>query len=618
VGAPAPDREPVRHGIQTRIAILVLLAALAPTAILGGAAIAGLIDMRAHLLAERLALTQGLARRADHFIRDVLESLASVPSEDWSLDLANGGTPQRAALRVVRVKARLANRAFLLDAGGRVVLEEPAGSAEGIDIARDLVEPGLIGQGRPAVVSIGVEGSTGGPLMAIVPLRGASGEICGAAVAVLDPRSDAWEAMLRPFVKSPAAIVCVVDAHGRVLASWPRDASVPAVKSQEALVRLFADRRAEVVVGAEAGRERRVEAVAPLSIVPWSFVLAESEASLLAPIARLRRLSLVAVPVLALLTALFAWGIARSVKKPLEILGAHAERIAAGALEGPVPDLGVDEVGRLGRTFETMRRALSRSLEDLRRANHEMERRVEERTRELRGLYNELRVKDEQRSRLLRKVIGAQEDERKRIARELHDESCQTVAALKMRLDASVHDAPREELRKTLDDVRALAARSLDEMHRLMFALRPPVLDDLGLASAVRWLAQRDLPAKGVRLHMDLDDAAQRVPFDVEIAVFRAIQEALSNVMRHSEAESVWIRVSVADGVLEAEIEDDGVGFDPAEVATPAASGRGLGILGMRERLDLVSGSVEVESSPGTGTRVLMRVPLEKEAPLAR
>jgi len=95
-------------------------------------------------------------------------------------------------------------------------------------------------------------------------------------------------------------------------------------------------------------------------------------------------------------------------------------------------------------------------------------------------------------------------------------------------------------------------------------------------------------------------------------------QEALSNVLRHAGAESVWIRLSVAEGVLEAEIEDDGVGFDPAEVATPAASGRGLGILGMRERLDLVSGSVAVESSPGAGTRVLMRVPLGKEAPVAR
>jgi signal transduction histidine kinase len=618
VGSPAPDREPVSHGIQTRIAILVLLAALAPTAILGGAAIAGFREMRTRLLDERLALTQGLARRADHFIRDVLESLASVPSEDWSLDLAKGGAPQRAALRVVRVKARLARGAFLLDADGLLLLEEPAGSAKGVDIAGDLVEGGLIRAGRPTVVPIGVEGSFGGPLLAIVPMRGASGEIRGAAVAVLDPLSDAWESTLRPFVKSRAAIVTVVDAHGRVLASWPRAAQLPAVERQESLVRLFAARRAEVVVGAEAGRERRVAAVAPLSIVPWSFVLTEPETSLLAPIARLRRLSLVAVPILALMTALFAWGIARSVKKPLEILGNHAERIAAGELERPVPDLGVDEVGRLGRTFETMRRALSHSLEDLRRANHEMERRVEDRTRELRGLYNELRVKDEQRRRLLRKVIGAQEDERKRIARELHDESCQTVAALKMRLDASIHDAPEAELRKTLDEVRALAARSLDEMHRLMFALRPPVLDDLGLASAVRWLAQRDFPAQGVRLHMDLDDAAERVPFDVEIAVFRAIQEALSNVLRHAGAESVWIRLSVAEGVLEAEIEDDGVGFDPAEVATPAASGRGLGILGMRERLDLVSGSVEIESSPGAGTRVLMRVPLGKEAPVAR
>ena len=89
-------------------------------------------------------------------------------------------------------------------------------------------------------------------------------------------------------------------------------------------------------------------------------------------------------------------------------------------------------------------------------------------------------------------------------------------------------------------------------------------------------------------------------------------------LLRHAKAESVWVRLAVSDGVLEAEIEDDGVGFDPGEVATPSASGRGLGILGMRERLDLVGGTVAVESSREGGTRVLMRVPLAREAPLAR
>jgi signal transduction histidine kinase len=199
-------------------------------------------------------------------------------------------------------------------------------------------------------------------------------------------------------------------------------------------------------------------------------------------------------------------------------------------------------------------------------------------------------------------VITAQEEERKRIARELHDETCQTITALKLKLDAA-----------GMDDAQAMATRSLDELHRIIYDLRPSILDDLGLLPAIRWMAQRNLEPSGTKVLCEFEEPLARLPFEVEIAVYRAVQEAVNNVVRHAQAEHVLIEVAVTRGVLEIDIEDDGVGFDVLEVGGPEAGGRGLGILGMHERMELIGGSSKVTSSPGGGTRVSLRVPIAEE-----
>jgi len=234
-----------------------------------------------------------------------------------------------------------------------------------------------------------------------------------------------------------------------------------------------------------------------------------------------------------------------------------------------LPSLGDDEIGRLGRSFEAMRIAL---------------------------------VRDETRRKFLRKVISAQEEERKRIARELHDETCQTITALKMKLDVA-GDA----------EAQAMANRSLDELHRIIYDLRPSILDDLGLLAAIRWMAQRNLGPQGIHVRCEFEDLPPRLPPDMEIAVFRAVQESVSNVVRHARAETVLIEIAADKGVLTIDVEDDGSGFDPAEVGGPSSSGRGLGILGMRERMELIGGTASVTSSPGGGTHVALRVPIPNE-----
>jgi len=308
---------------------------------------------------------------------------------------------------------------------------------------------------------------------------------------------------------------------------------------------------------------------------------------------------LVLSPLLLLLALLFSWGATHSVTEPLKALNVAARRIADGNLETAVPPQADDEVGKLGRSLEAMRVALKTSLDDLTASHDVLEQRVQARTQELR--------------QLLSKIVSVQEDERKRIARELHDETCQTLAALGMKLDAALSAPTPAIVHERLTEARAFAGRTLADVHALIYDLRPSVLDDLGLFPAIRWLAEHNLTPANIAYRCEVTLPGRSLSSERETTLFRAIQEAIRNVARHSEATQVLIQVEEREHELLVEIEDDGHGFDPASVAVPGPSGRGLGLLGMRERLSMVGGSVEVISSADSGTRVILRVPFEEE-----
>ncbi len=217
----------------------------------------------------------------------------------------------------------------------------------------------------------------------------------------------------------------------------------------------------------------------------------------------------------------------------------------------------------------------------------------------------------------MRKVISAQEEERKRIARELHDETSQALTALAVGLETALATLPPGGSRERLEEARALAVRTLEDVHRLIFDLRPSVLDDLGLLSAIRWYADRHLAPLGIAVRCEFsglgthaEGVGGRLPPQVETALFRAVQEAITNIAKHAQAETVLIQCALREGTLTIEVEDDGKGFDPSSLAGPVRAGRGLGLLGIRERVELLGGTVQIESSPGRGTRIALRVPV--------
>jgi two-component system, NarL family, sensor histidine kinase UhpB len=206
------------------------------------------------------------------------------------------------------------------------------------------------------------------------------------------------------------------------------------------------------------------------------------------------------------------------------------------------------------------------------------------------------------------KALNAEEEERKRISRELHDDTAQRLAALLIRLRIA-RDADPAERDSTLEEVRREIAEVLEEIRRFARGLRPPALDELGLAAAVESYARNLSEATSLRVELETETLKGLLASEIELAVYRIVQEALSNVVRHAGATRAVVRLERADGRLIATVSDDGVGF-PADEVLAGRSGHGLGLFGMQERAAYVGGTVSVRSGRDNGTTVRVEVPM--------
>src|SRR5436190_6509346 len=255
---------------------------------------------------------------------------------------------------------------------------------------------------------------------------------------------------------------------------------------------------------------------------------------------------------------------------PLESLIARLEEIdpAQPTTQFVVPRTTVEEVERLAITF---RRLLRRIEEERRRSG--------------------------------RLVLRAQEEERRRLARDLHDEVNQALTAILLRLEALSHSAP-PDLEEELSELKRLVNQAMNELLQLARQLRPTALDDHGLLPAMASHVRRFAAQTGIKTDLNASGESSELQPDEEIAVYRIAQEALANVARHADARSVEVNLRAeAGGGVQLTVRDDGRGF---ETGRP---GRGLGLGGMAERARLVGGELTIESQPGAGTRLCLRVP---------
>jgi signal transduction histidine kinase len=212
--------------------------------------------------------------------------------------------------------------------------------------------------------------------------------------------------------------------------------------------------------------------------------------------------------------------------------------------------------------------------------------------------------------RYAERLMEAQESERRHIARELHDEIGQALTAVKMNLQAAQRLTDEPTLLSYQKDCIDAVERTLHQVRSLSLDLLPSVLDDLGLEPALRWLVARQARQTGLSIQLSVDSLDGRLPPTLEIACFRVAQEALTNTIRHAQAKQVEVELRRQGEEVQLVVRDDGVGFDVQAALDRATQGKSLGLLGMRERVSLAGGQIEIMSVPGSGSEIWARFPV--------
>jgi signal transduction histidine kinase len=276
------------------------------------------------------------------------------------------------------------------------------------------------------------------------------------------------------------------------------------------------------------------------------------------------------------LTIAYVW--TSFLTNPVSQLSKAVRVIGKGDFKWKAPVWAKDEIGDLGTAFNDMSAELQR--------------------------------KEIMRKRLLAKIMSTQEDERKRISRELHDETSQALASLKVGLRLVEDLTDPVQIKGKLTELRALVAQTLENVHQIAVELRPNLLDDVGLVAAIKGYVE-DYSTR-VKIKVDFHASninEQRLSADVRMTVYRIVQEALTNIAKHSEASNVSVVLMSRDSSLVTIVEDNGKGFDVNRTMN-SHHGKKLGLFGMYERASLIGGNLTIESDPDIGTSVFFEMPL--------
>jgi signal transduction histidine kinase len=614
-------------GLQRRIQLLTIVGLLVIFAFfwLGGRR--AVEESTQQGLNNQLAIASLVASSLDHRLNSALTLLETTATQlDSSLE-GSAHLPQfTQQLRDAQLQlSAYGGRLFWLDTSGNVLWTEPFDASLLSKPFPDFpaVRPALE-KGARHVSDLRQPLDSSQPYVLLaVPVFRPEGEIGSLLIEEISTDQLGLKGVLNQVTTGESTHIEVVDHEGTILAS-----SLPELGSQskggytDQFTRLIDSQQPMVgechqcpTRGGEqsARRTQEILAFAPLSAAPWGVAVRQPISDVMAPISYLLRHMLLGGGVVLVAALLITWFITRQIVEPIQALDDASAQFAAGNLDVSLPHGGIDEIARLTANLEQMRVRLEAILEDHRRWNEALEEMVEERTRELSALYEQLQGREVMCKRLLGKVLTTQEEERARLARELHDSIGQSLTAIIMTTTAVENSLPDGFIsgKEKLVNVRTIAAQSLQDLRNLIFDLRPEVLDDLGLALALRSQAKKCLEPAGVRMHLRAAGLKDQLPAEVETAVFRVVQEAVTNIARHAQASEAHISLTKKDDRLIVRIEDDGVGFDPALVMSEGR--KGWGLRGMEERTTLLGGKFYIGSQPGSGTLVLAEIPLGQD-----
>lgn len=511
------------------------------------------IDLAAAALSERVAVQ-----------RRLIEGLASA--------LADPDAPQLSAYAAL---AGDFDRGLAVVASDSQVLDTSNGPTAWT--SRPL--PALLADwpdGSSTYLSPSFQDPTGAPSVVLAARIDAARRLVGA----MSP-----ESLLRrslALTDSPAMALSwvLVDANGQVLLkTGPLLSEAPLLEHPGVADALRGERGTRFIPGADG--QEHVVAFAPVPFTPWALLTEEPWDQVEGPVLRGTLMApLILIPAIVLALVVLGFGL-RQIVQPLRTLERQAADLGQGdfaAIDQPVG--GIAEIQRL-------QAELSRMANKVRQAQAA-----------LRGY--------------LGAMTAGQEEERRRLARELHDDTVQSLIALDQRAQLAQHAAAQASplTRTRLADVRAMTSDLIENIRRVIRAMRPIYLEDLGLLPAIEMLA-RDVEAAGaVPVGFSVSGPVRRLPAPQEIGLYRIVQEALSNASRHARAHSITVPVTFTEHDLLIRVSDDGQGFTPPDRLSALSQDGHFGLMGMHERAELIGAQLQIHSSPGQGTTIELRLSL--------
>lgn len=397
------------------------------------------------------------------------------------------------------------------------------------------------------------------------------------AAGAFEPGALARSVLSDVFSPGAGAVAFVVDQRRQVVYEMGSSSGATDLASHPGVAEALAGESGATYL--PVGGAERVIAFSPVSPVGWALVIEEPWEAVAGPLLTVtENVPLLLIPILVLAIVALWFGTSRIVQ-PLQRLESEAAELAWGnykAIQEPVG--GIAEIRRLQTEL----------------------------------IHLAQKVKTAQQG--LRGYIGAitmgQEEERRRLARELHDDTLQSLIALNQRVQLarmSLDDGGNE--RKSWGEIQELTEETIQNLRRLTRALRPIYLEDLGLVTALEMLAREVEQASEVSIDFEKRGQQSRLQPTEELALYRIAQEALSNVARHAQATQAWIAVSFTDFSVMVEISDNGAGFDVPDSPAEFAPGGHFGLLGMYERAELIGARLEIDSTPGEGTHIKIELP---------
>lgn len=298
---------------------------------------------------------------------------------------------------------------------------------------------------------------------------------------------------------------------------------------------------------------------------------------------------------------------------PIQLFRATLAVVVAVGMIRVLRALEIDNRRQLTAIEMQKRKAEDERREALARLNEELRRNQAERDL----LFEEVQKRDAMRGVLLHRITAAQEAERQRIARELHDETGQALTGLSLGVRGVANKLAKLGMDREatyLKTIEKTATEALSDLRLLINDLRPPQLDDMGLGAALRFLVERCNRVSETEFALNVHGDAIELPPEVETTIFRVAQEGLNNIIKHAHAKSADITLQCTDGRLTLRIEDDGRGFDPNVALEPNTTRTAWGLLGMQERANLIDASLELNSQPGKGTTLILELEQRKVA----